>query len=230
MQWIFCALTWLGNWIFDFQSLIVGCAAFGIAWYALRPVYGQLRTMQIQSAIATREVLLDRFGETTKRRQQIAKSVGAITSDFRGHIYKNDPEGEPVIEAEWAHMAEQVVAQIMGEFERQRGDKADTETIDDKRDLLLVAARDLERCLGDIHYPQSVHLDDPDYNLSAQEIEMQTAALNKAAEAGKVTLVSRIAAVAEKGNALDEEFQAAQSYLQKRIRQLNKVIEAARDD
>jgi hypothetical protein len=61
----------------DFQGAIVGIIAFGIAYWAAKPVYQQLHELRRQSAVQTFEML-----------QRLAATIGAerkVVDDFRYH-------------------------------------------------------------------------------------------------------------------------------------------------
>jgi hypothetical protein len=215
---------WLAKFIYDYQSLIAGVLAFGIAWYALRPIYRQLHIAQLQMAISEREVLITRLAEVERRSQGVAKELTTITSDFSQQLYSHDEQDEPNITSEWAHGAEQIVSQVISGLKRQQITKADDPVFDDRRAAVIAAADVLEDCLRDIHQVDSIDLDDQEYGFTVAQIADEKAKLERASEVAQSALTACIRDVSEARDELDAEYNRALAALRDRIRQINELL------
>jgi hypothetical protein len=214
----------LGLFIKAFKSLLAGLMALVAAVIALRPVYKQLHVNQVQTAIATREVLFGRTRTVEHRRKVIANAIRKITSDFLARLYQGDPNGEPDIDINWAFEADQVVGQVIEEFQLQQTGMGDREAIDEKRGDLIQSAMELRHCLTDIHQYHSYNFDDPDNGWSPEETKKQLARAEVASKEAEKRLDAKIHAVTKSGKDLDDAYVAELGEIRIRVRQINKLI------
>ena len=220
--WI--GLKALGLFIKAFQSLLAGLMALIAAVIALRPVYKQLHVNQVQTAIAAREVLVGRTKMIDYRRKVAASAIRKITSDFLAVLYQGDPDAEPDIDINWAFEADQIVGQVIEEFQLQQTGMGDREAIDEKRSHLIQAATELRNCLTDIHQFHSYDFDDPDNGWSPEETKAKLAAAEAASKEAEKHLDAKISAVAQSGKDLDDAYVAELDKIRIRVRQINKLV------
>jgi hypothetical protein len=95
MLWlIWSAMMGLGQFIYDYQTLIVGAGAIGAAYVAAKPVWRQLELTQTQANGVLREMLLQRQAELKKAQEASTEKVGKIVNDLAdgvevdGHILR----------------------------------------------------------------------------------------------------------------------------------------------
>ncbi len=212
------------QFIKDFQSLLAGLMTLVAAIIALRPVYKQLHANQIQTAIASRDLLFGRTRTIINRRRLAGDTLRSITDDFTARLYQGDPEGEPDIDITWAFEADQIVGQAIQTFAQQQNGMGDREEIDDKRDLVVQAAVALQQCLTAIHQFHTYDFDDPDNNWSAEETEQKRASAEAASKAAEKVLDSGITEVAKRGQDLDAAYAAELNEIRIRVRQINKRV------
>lgn len=80
LLWI--AAMGIGQFIYNYQTLITGVLAVGAAYMASRPVYRQVELMQIQSNGVRRELLLQRQLEIEQACVAVKEKVGKALSDL----------------------------------------------------------------------------------------------------------------------------------------------------
>jgi hypothetical protein len=215
------AADYVGSWkiLYDWQTLITGALAVLAAWVAARPVWEQLKTLQVQSEVMARDTLITRVATLELRRDATKTHLTSITSDcMRGlHGYDDDRVD---IHPEWAHDAEQIVDRVIGTLISQQEASLDGELIDLRRNVTIKLVKELSGCLSAIHTPESHDLHDPELNLTEGDI----AAAVAAATAAEGNLESCIAAVAKSGDDLDAAYKVGLERLRDRIRRINSLV------
>jgi hypothetical protein len=102
----------LYDFLKDFQGVIVGCAAFGIAYWAARPVYEQLKEVQRQSAVQTYEMLRQIAAALGLQRKLIddldLQSQYALV--FEQTLALNDEINQPYVKYHYDEFDQQFVA------------------------------------------------------------------------------------------------------------------------
>lgn len=214
----------LPQFIKDYQSLLAGLMALLAAGIALRPVYKQLHVNQVQTAIAARELLFGRTRTIEHRRKVAAHAIRTITSDFMARLYQGDPEGEPDIDINWAFESDQIVGQVIEEFQLQQSSMGDREAIDEKRTQLIQVATELRNCLTDIHQFHSYDFDDHENGWTEEETEEKRTAAEVASKEAEKHLDAKIRAVAKSGKGLDDAYVAELDEIRIRVRQINKLV------
>lgn len=104
------------GFIYNYQTLIAGGLALLAAFIASALVVEQVRVARLQSAVMTRDVLIDRLRSVGARRGLVGTSVRSITDDFNAAIYPDPEGGEADIHPEWAHGAAQAVYYEVAKF------------------------------------------------------------------------------------------------------------------
>lgn len=100
-----CILSSIGCFIYDFQTLLTGMVAIGVAVIAGIPVWRQLKDSNLQTRISHRETLATLLRDALQRYGKVEKSIGEPLS--LANRLTSDPIGEPVeITAEDAHHLE----------------------------------------------------------------------------------------------------------------------------
>ena len=211
-----------GAWklLYDWQTLVTGLLALLAAFIAARPVWQQIRSLRIQSAVMARDTLIMRIAAMESRQTTTRENIDRITRDFMRTIHPSEYEAVPDINPQWAHAAEQVVDEVIGALTVLQETSLDGELIDTKRQTTIQQAKDLSACLFEIHAPYSGVLDDPELNLTKEQIAAPTADATRA----EGNLEQRISAVQKSGAELDAAFKASLERLRDRIRQIDVLV------
>jgi len=90
---IWLGLMGIGQFIYDYQTLIAGIGAIGAAIIAVRPVYHQLDLMRTQSNAVLKDMLVQRQAELEQAATAVAKHVGGPLEDL-GREYRWYEEDE----------------------------------------------------------------------------------------------------------------------------------------
>ena len=216
-----CILTTVGCFIYDFQTLLTGIAAIGVAIVAGIPVWKQLKDTNLQTRISHRETL------ATLMRDALAR-FGKVEAAMREPLSMADrltfyPDGEPMeIEAEGAHHLEQT---FHGVLDWYLVILADTEHADiEARKLELRSAIEkLVSILSDAHWADHNFQQDEDHNFSNEEwTEIKARCV-----AAKIEASSRVREVSEAYRALVQAQQAWIQALRAQIAKLDQQIVAA---
>jgi hypothetical protein len=210
----------LYDFIKDWQTLIAGAFALIAALIAAYPVRKQLLKMNLQSAIMSRNVLSQRLSDIEIRKRETKELLESITTMFFRDIYFGDPEGPPEFNSHWAFEAQRTVGFAISKLVLTQESKKDPQNIDSVRELVLRSSRSLEECLDAIHRPDSMNMDDPDYDLSDNQI----AEIQANSEIERVALPEKISKVSEDSKKLDTEFEIEIGRLRKRIRQIDDLV------
>jgi hypothetical protein len=206
-------------WLHDWQTLVTGLLALLAAYIAARPVWRQIRSLQIQSAVTERETLTIRIDAIESRRDTTRKRIVSITSEFLRKIYPYEG-AELDINIEWAVQAVHLVDEVVAAFAVLQETSLDGELIDTKRRAAIQQAKQLSVCLSEVHTPYSGILDDPELNLVQEDI----AAATTAAARAEANLRQRISSVIKSGDELDAAFKTTLGRLRDRIRQIDEDI------
>jgi hypothetical protein len=211
-----------GVWklLFDWQTLITGGTAIVAASIAAWPVWRQVKRLNVQSAGMARDVLARRISDIELRRNATRLATGKITTEFIADLYRGDPEGEPDVNTEWAFQAEQTVDTVVATLTSHHESRLDDPSIESERNFFIQDARALSECLNQIHAPWSNDLEDPEWNLTNDQI----ADVRRQGVHAEKKLVDRLSALRTSADNLDEAFIADLERLRSRLRQLDKVV------
>jgi hypothetical protein len=201
----------VGQWIYDFQTLITGVLAIGAAYYATRPVWRQLKDSNLQTRIMHRETLAVQLREAEERAARVAKAIddplwlaGQLTSD---------PEGEPIkIGEEDAHGVEQKIRGRLDWYLVTLRDTEDTK-IEEAKATLKAALDSLTDTLSDVYWPAANDQSGEDYSLSDEK----WAEMLRKAEASKTLAAEKVSAAWGANRALKAAQEAWIHHLRQQI-------------
>ena len=216
-----CILTTVGCFIYDFQTLLTGIVAIGVAIVAGIPVWKQLKDTNLQTRISHRETL------ATLMRDALAR-FGKVETAMREPLSMADrltfhPDGEPMeIEAEGAHHLEQA---FHGVLDWYLVILADTEHADiEARKLELRSAIEkLVSTLSDAHWADHNFQQDEDHNFSNEE----WAEIEARCATAKIEASSRVSEVSKAYRALTEAQEVWVRSLRGQIAKLDRQIVSA---
>lgn len=156
--------SWLGHFIFNFQTLITGLMALGAAYYAGSPVWRQLKDSNLQTRILHRETLASLLREGMERFARIEKEIWPLLSE--ADRITSDPIGEPVeIDDQTAfYLAQKLRGEGDWYFTILRS--TETEEIERTKAEFSAAYIDLIGTLDDVHWPAHNDQHGEDYSLS----------------------------------------------------------------
>jgi len=221
----------LGCWLYEWQTLVAGLvagmlallAAFIAAW----PVWRQIRSLRIQTAMITRDNLTTRITAMESRRDTTWKRIDGITSDFMRGIYPDhdddEDEAKPNVNPGWAHETEKIVNEVVAALTAHQEASLDGELIDTKRRATIQQAKELSDCLSDIHTPFSQDLHAyPELNYTEEQIAAAETASEAAAARAEGNLKLHFLVVRKSGTELDAAFKDSLERLRDRIRQIDR--------
>lgn len=184
-----CILSSIGCFIYDFQTLLTGIAAIGVAVVAGIPVWRQLRDSNLQTRISHRETLATLLRDALQRYAAVEKAIREPMST--ASRLTSDPIGEPLeIEAEDAHHLESMLHGVLDWYlvtlkDTEHGD------IETGKAALKTALDRLVATLGEAHWADHNDQHDEDHDFSDAEwaeIEARCAAA-KVESSGRVSEV-----------------------------------------
>lgn len=206
-----CILTTVGCFIYDFQTLITGAVAIGVAIAAGIPVWRQLKDTNLQTRISHRETLallmrdaLARFAKVEKAMREPLSMADQITSY---------PDGEPTeIEAEGAHHLEQTFNGVIDWYLVVLAE-TEHEDIESCKVKLKEAIDALVSTLGDAHWTDHNFQQDEDHNIP----DAEWAEIVARCAAAKIEASARVGDVSQAYRALVSAQQAWVRSLRVRI-------------
>lgn len=173
LQWY--ALMGIGQFIYDYQTLITGFAALGAAYVAVRPVYRQLALMQAQSAMmqtqsngVLRDMLLQRKEEIEQADAALSENVGKRLKAIAGEFPWYDEDFKP--DEPMAHNYDQVISGAVS-WLRLKYQWRDNPVADGKKAALIEALDKLISILSDVHAPAHTDQVGEDYAMSDEDWE-----------------------------------------------------------
>jgi hypothetical protein len=178
---------------------------------------------EVQSAVMARETLVTRVAAIELRREITCQKMSSITNEFmaRLHPYANEHDKEPpYIDTEWAGEGERIANGVVAVLIAHQETSFDGESIDAKRKATIQQAKMLSDCLSKIYIPYSTDLEDPEWNLTTDEI---TAVEEDGARAEK-NLENHISSVSKSAGDLDAAFRTGLNQLRSRIRRIDALV------
>jgi hypothetical protein len=154
-----CILSSIGCFIYDFQTLLTGVVAIGVAVIAGIPVWRQLKDSNLQTRISHRETLATLLRDALQRYGKIEKSITEPLS--LASRLTSDPMGEPVeIAAEDAHHIESALNGVLDWYlvllkDTEHGD------IEMRKTELKAAPTEAIATLGEAHWADHNDQHDP---------------------------------------------------------------------
>lgn len=217
-----CILSSIGCFIYDFQTLLTGVVAIGVAVIAGIPVWRQLKDSNLQTRISHRETLATLLRDALRRYGKVEKSIAEPLS--LASRLTSDPMGEPVeIAAEDAHHLESMLNGVLDWYlvilkDTEHGD------IEMRKTELKAALTEAIATLGEAHWADHNDQHDEDHDFTDEawaEIEARCAA-------AKVEATKRISDVERVYRALREAQRHWVQSLRSQIAKLDLQIAAPR--
>lgn len=212
------------SWLKDWQTLLTGGLAILAAYITVQPARMQLLHMAVQSSIMARDDLAVRLQETEKRRTYLLSETDKLVGAWI-RIWPNDPDDDPQITAEWAHHTEQLTYNLRRIVREDHARLQDPSGLNDIKLRLVDRLGALEKCLYAIHAPESVHFDDPELGLTAQQIADEKARVDAEAAEALGQVASKFADVRRSREELRIGFRQRVVSLRKRLRAIDDLID-----
>ncbi len=164
------AQVWTGFWalIKGYQSLIAGLIAIGAAYMTAKPVWRQLRSMSVQTAMVHREFLAERLRVLEARRHWLMTRLDRY-SDEVGQRMMEMRELEGRLNVHWIFERSQTTASLIGVLEEDRKAQRDPTPVASALEAVLEALRQLYETMEAIHRPQSTDQAGEDYAYTDEE-------------------------------------------------------------
>lgn len=160
----------------EFQALIGAMIAIVAAYFAARPVWLQLRKMNVQQDIMAREIIARRLDAIEARRMYLESKLTELLQEVWRTIYDwhVDPaEYHPeAINPHWAFDRAHTAENIQRELENHQRLKADTILIEEARAVVISRLAEFSECLFAICAPAQ-YAGDPDLS-AEQEAALET--------------------------------------------------------
>lgn len=156
------------TFIYDFQTLLTGLAAIGVAIVAGIPVWRQLKDSNLQTRISHRETLAGLLREALRRYERVKQEMSKPLSVALDLTI--DPEGDPIeIGPEDAHGVESMFNSLLNWYlVVLKG--TETSDIEAAKAVLKAAIDAALETLGEAHWADHNYHDDPDHaHLTAEE-------------------------------------------------------------
>lgn len=215
---------WTAFWclVYDFQTLITGLAAIGVALVAGIPVWRQLRDSNLQTRISHRETLANLLRDALRRYARVDASIREPLAVASQTTF--DPEGEPVpISTEDAHGVGQMLHDALDWYLVVL---ADTEhrDIETAKTALKAALEELSKTLDEAHWA-----DINDQDQDGERIpDDKWAELVARCAAAKLEAAGKVAATEKAYGDLRKAQEAWTQWLRAQITKLDLQIASAR--
>jgi hypothetical protein len=196
-----CVLRGLTCLLYDFQTLVTGLIAVGVAIVAALPVWRQLRDTNLQTRISHRETLADLLRSALRRYQRVDEAIADPLR--RAQDATSDPVGEVTpIDAEAAFHLESVFSHILDWYLVVLAGTEHAEIEEGKR-TLKSALDALVATLGTAHWADHNDQRDEDRDLTDDEwakvlADCARAKVDASARVGDVQRAYRALAAAQK--------------------------------
>jgi hypothetical protein len=215
---IWSALMGLGQFIYDFQTLITGGVAIVVAIFAGVPVWRQLKDSNLQTRISHRETLANLLRDALQRYKKVDQSISEPLE--LANRLTIDPAGEPIeLGTEDAFHLEGMFHGVLDWYlvvlaETEHGD------IESRKTALKESLTALVKTLGEAHWADHNDQDQGDVQIADEEWATIVA---RCAEA-KDEASPRVAAVSSAYRDLREAQEAWTQSLRRQIAKLDLQI------
>jgi len=213
-----CILSSIGSFIYDFQTLLTGIVAIGVAVGAGIPVWKQLKDTNLQTRISHRETLANLLRDALARYAKVEKELRGPLSTANN--VTSDPIGDPIeIDAHDAHGVEQL---FHGVIEWYLVTLANTEhaDIEAAKATLKVAIGKLVETFTEAHWADHNEQHDEDHDIADDE----WAKIEARCAAAKIEASERVGDVYRAYRTLVDAQQAWVQTLRERIAKLDRQI------
>lgn len=217
-----CVLSSLGCFIYDFQTLLIGIAAIGVAVGAGIPVWRQLKDSNLQTRISHRETLAMLLRDSLQRYTEVDKAIREPMST--ASRLTSDPIGEPLeIEAEDAHHLESMLHGLLDWYLVTLKDTEHSD-IETGKAALKTALDRLVATLGEAHWAGHNDQHDGDHDFS----DAEWAEIEARCAAAKVEASSQVSEVEQTLRAVRDAQQQWVQSLRSQIAKIDLQIAAPR--
>jgi hypothetical protein len=207
----------LGQFIYDYQTLIAGTAAIGAAYIAAHPVWRQLKLNQTQANGVLREMLIDRESELRKAKTAVSEKIGRPLNDLDLDIGFDGPP-QKLTEHEAHHHdlgISHAVSWLRLDYPWRDSAKAEA-----AREQLVEKLDSLLNILSEIHGPAHVDQVGEDYAMSNEE----WAAFVARGEAAKDEIPDQLRESQGAYRDFLSNLDAEKSAIQARLRSVNEAL------
>lgn len=207
----------LGQFIYDYQTLIGAGAAIVAAYIAVRPVWRQLELTQTQANGVLREMLLQRQAELQQAQSALQDNVGKPLNELS---FELDVEagGDRITEHE-AHHHDMGLSRAVS-WVRQHYQWRDSTPAETARNSLIEKIDALLMLLSDVHAPAHTDQVGEDYAMSDEEWTAFVARGEQAKDEVPTALADAQRAYREFWSSLSEE----RSVIGVRLKKVNEAL------
>jgi hypothetical protein len=217
-----CILSSIGCFIYDFQTLLTGVVAIGVAVVAGIPVWRQLKDSNLQTRISHRETLATLLRDALRRYKKVEDSIQEPLS-FASRV-TSDPMGEPLeIGTDDAHHLESAMHGVLDWYLVVLKDTEHSDIEARKTELKAALTRLIETA-GDAHWADHNDQHDEDHDIS----DAEWATIEARCAAAKIEATERVSDVERAYRALREAQQHWVQSLRSQIAKLDLQIAAPR--
>lgn len=207
----------IGQYIYDYQTLITGGLALGAAYLAAKPVWRQLELTQTQSNGVLRDMLLQRQAEVQHARAALLERVGAKLNDLDHHLGWEGAD-ERISEQD-AFGFDQILSTSIS-WLRIGYHWRDSSQVEVARDALTDKIDALLATLSDIHAPAHTDQHGEDYNISDED----WVAFIARGEAAKDEVGEAVSQARSAFAKVLDEMETEATALKKRLTKLNEAL------
>jgi len=160
--------AWLADFVKDYQTLIAGLIAILAAYMTAKPVWRQLRSMSVQTAMVHREFLAERLRALDARRAALAKNLDPYSDQIHQRLMEmREIEGK--LNIHWVFERAQITWSLINDLKTEGRQHRDPAPISIAFDALMDSLNRLYETLEDIHRPQSTDQSDEDHEFTDAE-------------------------------------------------------------
>jgi hypothetical protein len=211
------ALKGLGDFLYDYQTLIAGIGAIAAAYFAAKPVWKQLELTQTQASGVLRDMLSQRRTEVRQAKAALTERVGQKLLDL-DHLLGWQDEDEKLSEHD-AFGQDQILSDSV-RWLRLGYHWRDSSQVEGAREMLIEKIDALLGVLNDIHAPAHTDQHDEDHSISDED----WAAFLARGEAAKDEVYKSVGDARDAYRRLLEDMDAEAAVLQKRLTQVNEAL------
>ena len=211
-------LSWLnwkavGDWLYNWQTLITGFMALVAAFVALQPVRKQLKLMRAQNNVMVRDTIGQMITQLDQHRASLDEITDKTLSEISSSLYHFERYGPKGID-EWASSTHSSFNTVQERLKALFITSHDVEAVERQKEHVLAVSAELSGCVWDIVAPVYVLMFPEDNTWTDEE---SAAADVRAVEAQK-ELEDRNAAVSLAIRQLREEYANQRAVLVRQLR------------
>lgn len=221
MYTIWMALKGLGQFIYDFQTLLTGIGALVAAYVAAKPVWRQLELTQTQANGVLRDMLMQRQSEVANAASALTENVGKPLSELDRHLYWPDGEAIRLDEHQAFHHDQNISRAIT--WLRSESKHRDSSTVEAAKAGLIEKIDGLLTVLDHIHRPAHTEQHDEDHSFTDE----QWAEFLARGESAKDEVEAALAQAQEALTIVSQAMVSEKAAIKARLKKLDEVLIAA---